>query len=67
MKRYALYPGQALGYLVGLQLIESIRDEARTRLGAEFELHDFHAELLRIGTLPPFLIREELGGRLATR
>ncbi|HTK32500.1 MAG TPA: DUF885 domain-containing protein [Candidatus Saccharimonadaceae bacterium] len=67
VKRYALHPGQPLGYLVGLQLIESIRDEARTRLGADFDLYDFHAELLRIGTLPPFLIREELGGRLTTR
>lgn len=67
VKRYALTPTQPLSYLVGKEMLDEIRDEARARMGRAFNLYDFHAELLRIGTLPPFLIREELGGRLTPR
>ncbi|HYM81706.1 MAG TPA: DUF885 domain-containing protein [Candidatus Limnocylindria bacterium] len=64
VKRYTLTPTQPMSYLVGKLELLSIRDEARRRLGARFDLHDFHAALLACGTLQPALVREELGERL---
>jgi uncharacterized protein (DUF885 family) len=50
--RYIATPGQALGYLVGQREILRLRDHARTRLGAAFDLRDFHAAVLDHGSLP---------------
>jgi uncharacterized protein (DUF885 family) len=60
VRRYALTPTQPLSYLVGKTLLLELRTEAARRLGDRFDLLDFHTALLRIGTLPPTLVREEL-------
>jgi uncharacterized protein (DUF885 family) len=62
--RYALTPTEPMSYLVGKMLIEELRTEAQRKMGRQFSLHDFHAALLESGTIPPFLVREELWGRL---
>jgi uncharacterized protein (DUF885 family) len=41
-----------------------LRDEVKRRLGTRFNLFDFHSTLLKSGTIPPFLLREELWERL---
>ena len=66
VKRYLLSPTQPLSYFVGMLEIQKLRDEAKSRLGARFDLHDFHAALLGVGALPPALVREELWNRLET-
>jgi len=50
--RYIALPGQALGYLVGQREILRLRDEARARLGAAFDIRDFHSAVLGHGSLP---------------
>ena len=50
--RYIALPGQALGYLVGQREILRLRDDARARLGAAFDLRDFHGAVLDHGSLP---------------
>ncbi len=45
-------PGQALGYLVGQREILRLRDDARSRLGAAFDIRDFHSAVLDHGSLP---------------
>src|SRR6266487_2573387 len=50
--RYVAVPGQALGYLVGQREILRLRATARARLGAFFDIRDFHAAILDHGTLP---------------
>jgi len=45
-------PGQALGYLVGQREILRLRNEARARLGAAFDIRDFHSAILDHGSLP---------------
>jgi uncharacterized protein (DUF885 family) len=50
--RYIAWPGQALGYLVGQREILRLRDHARARLGAAFDLRDFHGAVLDHGGLP---------------
>lgn len=62
--RYALTPTEPMSYLVGKMLIEELRAEAERAMGRRFSLHDFHAALLASGTIPPFLVREELWERL---
>jgi uncharacterized protein (DUF885 family) len=50
--RYIAMPGQALGYLVGQREILRLRDHARARLGAAWDIRDFHAAVLDHGSLP---------------
>jgi uncharacterized protein (DUF885 family) len=64
VRRYTLTPTQPMSYLVGKLELLKVREEAKRRMGARFNLYDFHAALLSSGTLPPALIREELWARL---
>jgi uncharacterized protein (DUF885 family) len=56
-------PGYFIGYFMGMSEILKMRDEYRARMGDGFTLRDFHDRLLRIGSLPPALVREELLGK----
>ena len=50
--RYIALPGQALGYLIGQREILRLRDDARARLGAAYDIRDFHSAVLDHGSLP---------------
>ena len=50
--RYISFPGQALAYMVGRREIVRLRAEATERLGARFDLREFHDLVLRAGILP---------------
>lgn len=62
--RYVMNPTEPLSYLLGKLAITDLRNEARRRLGAGFDLYAFHEALLASGTIPPALVREELWDRL---
>ncbi|MDZ4083136.1 MAG: DUF885 domain-containing protein [Bdellovibrionales bacterium] len=49
--RYSVWPGQALGYKLGQLKILELRDQAQKRLGAKFNLKDFHKVVLENGTV----------------
>jgi uncharacterized protein (DUF885 family) len=53
-------PGYFIGYFMGMSEILKMRDEYRARRGAAFTLREFHDRLLRIGSMPPDLVREAL-------
>ncbi|HEY6473449.1 MAG TPA: DUF885 domain-containing protein [Acidimicrobiales bacterium] len=56
--RYVSFPGQALAYMVGRREIVRLRSLAADRLGAAFDLRQFHDLILRVGALPlPALAR----------
>jgi uncharacterized protein (DUF885 family) len=59
--RYIAWPGQATAYMVGRLRIRSLRDQARGRLGADFDLRDFHHAVLSSGPVPLELLDELVG------
>ncbi|GAB7005651.1 hypothetical protein JCM18899A_31240 [Nocardioides sp. AN3] len=50
--RYIAWPGQALAYMVGMREIVRLRETARTRLGEQFSLSEFHRRVLEHGAVP---------------
>jgi uncharacterized protein (DUF885 family) len=56
--RYIALPGQALGYLVGQREILRLREDSRSRLGAAFDIRDFHSAVLDHGSLPLPVLRQ---------
>jgi uncharacterized protein (DUF885 family) len=64
VRRYVLTPTEPMSYLIGKSLLLELRAEAARKLGDRFDLSRFHAELLKGGTVPPTLLRDELWERL---
>lgn len=51
-ERFMAIPGQALAYKVGQLKIREIRENAEARLGDDFDIKDFHTQVLRDGAMP---------------
>jgi uncharacterized protein (DUF885 family) len=51
VKRYLGWPGQAPSYKVGERIWLQVREDARARLGADFDLKAFHRAALDLGSL----------------
>lgn len=52
IERYMAIPGQALGYKTGALKIAELRNKYQKSLGENFNLADFHDNLLKDGALP---------------
>jgi uncharacterized protein (DUF885 family) len=52
VERYAVWPGQACSYMVGKLTWLRLRERARARLGARFDIRDFHDAGLKAGAVP---------------
>jgi uncharacterized protein (DUF885 family) len=50
--RYYSWPAQALGYMIGQLKIIELRDRARQKLGARFDIRQFHGAVLDQGAVP---------------
>ena len=53
-------PGYFIGYFMGMTEILAMREEYKVKMGDSFTLKDFHQKLLKIGNMPPSLMREAL-------
>jgi uncharacterized protein (DUF885 family) len=59
---YIRNPTYVLGYLIGMQEIADIREAYIARFGQPDPPSQFYDRLLRVGSIPPALLREELLG-----
>ena len=60
--RYISWPGQALAYKLGQLEILKLREQARQKLGDNFDLRAFHDEVLGNGALPLDVLDSQVQG-----
>jgi len=52
LRRYCTWPGQALGYKTGHNEINRLRDAAKARMGARFDVRGFNDVVVQTGGVP---------------
>ncbi len=60
IERYIVMPGQATAYKIGMEKIISLREAARKKLGAKFDIRQYHDVVLRSGALPLTVLEEQV-------
>ena len=56
--RYISWPAQALSYKLGEITIKKLRKKAEARLGKDFDLREFHDQLLKNGSMPLSMLEQ---------
>jgi len=71
IERYMVWPGQALGYKLGMITIQQARADAQARLGERFDIREFHDVILLAGAVPMAILKENVNSwvdmKLATQ
>ncbi|AIC09310.1 DUF885 domain-containing protein [Xylella fastidiosa] len=65
--RYIAIPGQALAYKVGELKIHQLRQYAQLALGPMFDLREFHAEILKDGSVPLDILQQKIERWIAVK
>ncbi|MEH6769228.1 DUF885 domain-containing protein [Maribacter arcticus] len=67
VERYMATPGQALSYKLGQLKIRELRTKAEKALGTNFNIREFHSQILNSGSLPLVLLEEKLNRWIASQ
>jgi uncharacterized protein (DUF885 family) len=67
IERYFVDPGQALAYKVGMFKILELRERAKTKLGAKFDIRDFHDVVLGNGSMPLSILERVVDEYIAAK
>lgn len=59
-ERFMALPGQALAYKIGQLKIQELRERAEMALGDDFDIREFHVQILGDGELPMNLLEERV-------
>ena len=65
IERYMVWPGQALGYKLGMINILKLRADAKKKLGDKFNIKDFHDLVLLGGAVPMTTLNEKVAKWIA--
>ncbi len=60
IERYAVWPGQATSYKLGMIQFQTLRKRAESRLADRFDIRQFHDAVLRIGSVPLPVLEQEI-------
>lgn len=60
IERYMVAPGQALSYKIGQLKILELRSRAEQALGAQFDIKEFHNQVLESGSLPLDVLEKKI-------
>ncbi|MGA1762207.1 MAG: DUF885 domain-containing protein [Gammaproteobacteria bacterium] len=58
--RYINWPGQALAYKIGQLKILELKNKSKDMLGDQFDIKDFHHEILKNGALPLQFVEQNI-------
>jgi len=58
--RYIVWPGQALAYKIGELKIKELKEMAEEKLGEEFDIREFHHEILKDGAMPLNILEDKI-------
>lgn len=67
VERYMATPGQALSYKIGQMKIRELRTAAEKELGTDFNIREFHSQVLNSGSLPLVLLEEKIEGWISRK
>jgi uncharacterized protein (DUF885 family) len=67
IERYAVWPGQATSYKLGMLKINELRKKAEAELGDSFDLRKFHDEILMTGSMPLPVLERKIDGWVAEK
>jgi uncharacterized protein (DUF885 family) len=62
IERYIAMPGQATAYMIGKLKIIELREKARAAMGDDFDIRQFHDEVLEDGPVPLSLLEQKVDG-----
>lgn len=66
IERYVVWPGQALGYKMGMLKIQELRRDAELAFGDDFDIREFHDRVLAVSSSALPVIEEEIRGWIDT-
>ena len=67
IERYMVWPGQALGYKLGMIEMLRLRDSARQQLGDKFDIKAFHDLVLLGGAVPMSVLNTKVNNWIKTQ
>jgi uncharacterized protein (DUF885 family) len=65
--RYITWPGQALAYKIGELKFKELKEKAKQKLGAKFDVREFHKIVLQQGAVPLDVLEDEFNQWLKTK
>ena len=67
VERYIAIPSQALSYKVGALKIQQLRAKAEKALGKNFDIRQFHEQVLNTGGIPLAILEQKIDRWIASR